>query len=161
MGRERRPVPVVAVGDGRPDAGPEEPRVWRSCEGDGTLGAHSISKAGELEESVQTWLANPVRPAACEGETDAASDATLALCFAGAVVGMAVYGAKAPRHGKGGDVWKMMAENIPDRGGSEDRCFTRRTTMFDTPIALALFAAFLLGVVAGTGMEIIVRGGRH
>jgi hypothetical protein len=23
--------------------------------------AHSISKAGELEESVQTWLANPVR----------------------------------------------------------------------------------------------------
>jgi hypothetical protein len=33
--------------------------------------------------------------------------------------------------------------------------------MFDTAIALALFAAFLLGVVAGSGMEIIVRGGRH
>ena len=32
--------------------------------------------------------------------------------------------------------------------------------MFDTPITLALFAAFLLGVVAGSGMEIIVRGGR-
>ena len=28
--------------------------------------------------------------------------------------------------------------------------------MFDTPIALALFAAFLLGMVAGSGMEIIV-----
>lgn len=33
--------------------------------------------------------------------------------------------------------------------------------MFDMPIALALFAAFLLGVVAGSGVEIIVRGGRH
>jgi hypothetical protein len=26
---------------------------------------------------------------------------------------------------------------------------------------VALFAAFLLGMVAGSGMEIIVRGGRH
>ena len=33
--------------------------------------------------------------------------------------------------------------------------------MFDTLTALALFAAFLLGVVAGSGIEIIVRGGRH
>jgi hypothetical protein len=33
--------------------------------------------------------------------------------------------------------------------------------MFDAQIALALFAAFLLGVVAGSGMEIIVRAGRH
>jgi hypothetical protein len=33
--------------------------------------------------------------------------------------------------------------------------------MFDAQIALALFAAFLLGVVAGSGMEIIVRAERH
>ena len=33
--------------------------------------------------------------------------------------------------------------------------------MFDAQIAMALFAAFLLGIVAGSGMEIIVRGGRH
>ena len=76
------------------------------------LWAHSISKAGQLEESVQTWLANPVPAAACNGETDAFGDATLALCFAGAVVGMAVYSAKALLHGKGRD-WEMMAENIP------------------------------------------------
>lgn len=33
--------------------------------------------------------------------------------------------------------------------------------MFDAQIAVALFAAFLLGVVAGSGMEIVVRSGRH
>ena len=33
--------------------------------------------------------------------------------------------------------------------------------MFDAQIAVALFAAFLLGVVAGSGMEIIVRAGRR
>jgi hypothetical protein len=33
--------------------------------------------------------------------------------------------------------------------------------MFDTPIALALFAAFLLGIVAGSGLEILVRSGRY
>jgi len=43
----------------------------------------------------------------------------------------------------------------------QDRAFTRTMTMFDAQIALALFAAFLLGVVAGSGMEIIVRGWRH
>ena len=35
----------------------------------------------------------------------------------------------------------------------------RTMTMFDAQIAVALFAAFLLGMVAGSGMEIIVRGG--
>src|SRR5882757_760137 len=33
--------------------------------------------------------------------------------------------------------------------------------MFDAQITVALFAAFLLGMIAGSGMEIIVRGGRH
>ena len=31
-----------------------------------------------------------------------------------AVVGMAVYTAKAMLHGKGGDVWEMIVENIRD-----------------------------------------------
>jgi pyruvate dehydrogenase (quinone) len=30
-----------------------------------------------------------------------------------AVVGMAVYTVKAMLHGKGGDVWEMIVENIP------------------------------------------------
>jgi hypothetical protein len=33
--------------------------------------------------------------------------------------------------------------------------------MFDPQIAVALFAAFLLGMLACSGMEIIVRGGRR
>ena len=33
--------------------------------------------------------------------------------------------------------------------------------MFDAQIVVALFAAFLLGMVVGSGMEIIVRGGRY
>jgi hypothetical protein len=33
--------------------------------------------------------------------------------------------------------------------------------MFDPQITLALFAAFLLGMVAGSGIEVIVRGGRR
>jgi hypothetical protein len=44
---------------------------------------------------------------------------------------------------------------------SQHQCFTRTETMFDAQIVVALFAAFLLGMVAGSGMEIIVRGGRH
>jgi pyruvate dehydrogenase (quinone) len=30
-----------------------------------------------------------------------------------AVIGMAVYSARAVLHGKGQDVWEMMVENIP------------------------------------------------
>jgi hypothetical protein len=33
--------------------------------------------------------------------------------------------------------------------------------MFDAQIAMALFAAFLPGIVVGSGVEIIVRGGRY
>ena len=33
--------------------------------------------------------------------------------------------------------------------------------MFDAQITVALFAAFLLGMIAGSGIEIIVSGGRH
>jgi len=54
-----------------------------------------------------------------------------------------------------------MADLKTAKPRSQDQCFTRTMTMFDAQIAVALFAAFLLGVVAGSGMEIIVRGGRH
>jgi hypothetical protein len=33
--------------------------------------------------------------------------------------------------------------------------------MFDAQVTVALFAAFLLGMVAGSGIEIIVGGWRH
>jgi hypothetical protein len=33
--------------------------------------------------------------------------------------------------------------------------------MFDAQITVALFAAFLLGMIAGSGMEIIVTDGRE
>jgi hypothetical protein len=33
--------------------------------------------------------------------------------------------------------------------------------MFDVQIAVALFAAFLVGIVAGSGMEIFARGERR
>jgi hypothetical protein len=33
--------------------------------------------------------------------------------------------------------------------------------MFDAQITVALFAAFLLGIVVDSGMEIIVRSGRY
>jgi len=44
---------------------------------------------------------------------------------------------------------------------SQIQSYGRRSTMFDVPITLALFAAFLLGIVAGSGLEILVRAGRY
>jgi hypothetical protein len=54
-----------------------------------------------------------------------------------------------------------MADLKTGKPRSQDQCFTRTMTMLDAQIAVVLFAAFLLGMVAGSGMEIIVRGGRH
>jgi hypothetical protein len=60
---------------------------------------------------------------------------------------------------------KSLADEMTDlktaKQRSQDQCLTRTMTMFDAQIAVALFAAFLLGIVAGSGIEIIVRGGRH
>ena len=96
-----------AVGCGRPSAGlhgPEAPRLWRSCEGDGTSG-HSISKAGELEESVRTWLAQH-GPALLRVNVKPMQLVTPPSRFVlpEAVAGMAVYTATAILHGKGCDV---------------------------------------------------------
>src|SRR2546427_812506 len=78
------------------------------------LWGHSVSKAGELEESVQTWLAQP-GPALLHVKVNPMQLVMppSPLVAPEAVVGMAVYSARAMLHGKGHDVWEMMVENIP------------------------------------------------
>jgi pyruvate dehydrogenase (quinone) len=73
-----------------------------------------VSKAGELEESVQTWLAQP-GPALLHVKVTPMQLVMPPSPFVSpeAVVGMAVYSAKAMLHGKGHDVWEMIVENIP------------------------------------------------
>jgi pyruvate dehydrogenase (quinone) len=97
---------------------------------------HSISKAGGLEESVRTWLAQH-GPAMLRVNVKPMQLVTPPSRFVlpEAVAGMAVYTARAILHGKGGDVWEMMAENIPDRGRDrktgvsqgERQCLTRQS----------------------------------
>jgi pyruvate dehydrogenase (quinone) len=74
----------------------------------------SVSKAGQLEESIQTWLAQP-GPAVLHVKVKPMQLVTPPSPFVSpeAVVGMAVYTAKAILHGKGHDVWEMIGENIP------------------------------------------------
>jgi pyruvate dehydrogenase (quinone) len=78
------------------------------------LWGHSVSKAGELEESIQTWLAQP-GPALLHVKVKPMQLVTPPSPFVApeAVVGMAVYTARAMLHGKGHDVWEMVVENIP------------------------------------------------
>ena len=78
------------------------------------LWGHSVSKAGELEESVPTWLAQP-GPALLHVKVNPMQLVMppSPLGAPEAVVGMAAYSARAMLHGKGHDVWEMMVENIP------------------------------------------------
>jgi pyruvate dehydrogenase (quinone) len=78
------------------------------------LWGHSVSKTGELEESIQTWLAQP-GPALLNVKVKPMQLVMppSPLVSPEAVVGMAVYTAKAMLHGKGHDVWEMLVENIP------------------------------------------------
>ena len=78
------------------------------------LWGHFVSKAGELEGSVQTWLAQP-GPALLHVKVQPMQLVTPPSPFVSpeAVVGMAVYTARAMLHGKGNDVWEMLVENIP------------------------------------------------
>jgi pyruvate dehydrogenase (quinone) len=75
---------------------------------------HQVSKAGDLEESVRTWLAQP-GPAVLDVKVKPMQLVTPPSPFVSpeAVVGMAVYTGKAMLHGKGHDVWEMLVENIP------------------------------------------------
>jgi pyruvate dehydrogenase (quinone) len=78
------------------------------------LWGHSISKAGELEKSVQAWLAQP-GPALLHVKVNPMQLVMppSPLVAPEAVIGMGVYTAKAMLQGKGRDVWEMMVENIP------------------------------------------------
>ena len=78
------------------------------------LWGHMVSKAGELEESVQSWLAQP-GPALLHVTVKPMQLVMPPSPFVSpeAVVGMAVYSARAMLHGKGHDVWEMIVENIP------------------------------------------------
>ena len=78
------------------------------------LWGRMVSRAGDLEDSVQTWLAQP-GPALLHVKVNPMQLVTppSPLVAPEAVVGMAVYSAKAMLHGKGHDVWEMLVENIP------------------------------------------------
>jgi pyruvate dehydrogenase (quinone) len=78
------------------------------------LWGHRVSKAGELEESVKAWLAQP-GPALLHVKVNPMQLVmpSSPLVAPEAVVGMAVYTARAMLQGKGHDVWEMMVENIP------------------------------------------------
>jgi len=78
------------------------------------LWGRQVSKAGELEESVQIWLAQP-GAAVLHVKVKAMQLVTPPSPFVSpeAVVGMGVYTAKAMLQGKGKDVWELLVENIP------------------------------------------------
>jgi pyruvate dehydrogenase (quinone) len=79
----------------------------------GLWGRH-VARAGDLEESVKAWLAEP-GPALLHVKVKPMQLVTPPSPFVSpeAVVGMAVYSARAMLQGKGHDVWEMMVENIP------------------------------------------------
>jgi pyruvate dehydrogenase (quinone) len=78
------------------------------------LWGRKVERAGDLEESVRTWLAQR-GPAVLDVKVKPMQLVAPPSPFVSpeAVVGMAVYSAKAMLHGKGHDVWEMIVENIP------------------------------------------------
>jgi pyruvate dehydrogenase (quinone) len=78
------------------------------------LWGRSVAKAGDLEESIKTWLAQP-GPALLDVRVNPMQLVMPPSPFVSpeAVVGMGVYTAKAILQGKGRDVWEMVVENIP------------------------------------------------
>jgi pyruvate dehydrogenase (quinone) len=77
------------------------------------LWGHSVAKAGDLEESIKTWLARP-GPALLDVKVNPMQLVMPPSPFMSpeAVIGMGVYSAKAVLEGKGRDVWEMVVENI-------------------------------------------------
>jgi pyruvate dehydrogenase (quinone) len=77
------------------------------------LWGHMVSTAGELEQAVGNWLAQP-GPAVLHVKVKPLQLVMPPSPFMSpeSVVGMAVYSAKAMLQGKGGDVWEMVVENI-------------------------------------------------
>jgi pyruvate dehydrogenase (quinone) len=77
------------------------------------LWGRSVAKAGNLEESIKTWLAQP-GPALLDVKVNSMQLVTPPSPFVQpeAVIGMGVYTARALLHGKGKDVWEMVKENV-------------------------------------------------
>jgi pyruvate dehydrogenase (quinone) len=77
------------------------------------LWGRRVSKAGELEESIQAWLAQP-GPALLHVKVKPMQLVTPPSPFVSpeAIVGMAVYSARAVLRGKGHDVWEMAVESL-------------------------------------------------
>ena len=61
----------------------EEPELRRRCESDGPLGTQGLEGRGTRGRGSGLARAARTGGAGCEGEADAAGDATVALCFAG------------------------------------------------------------------------------
>lgn len=77
------------------------------------LWGHSVSKAGDLDEAITSWLAQP-GPALLHVKVNPMQLVMppSPLIAPEAVIGMAVYTARAVLEGKGHDVWEMVVENI-------------------------------------------------
>jgi pyruvate dehydrogenase (quinone) len=77
------------------------------------LWGRCVKRAGDLEDSIQEWLAQP-GPALLDVKVKPMQLVTPPSPFVSpeAIVGMAVYSAKAMLQGKGHDVWEMVVENI-------------------------------------------------
>ena len=78
------------------------------------LWGKSVAKAGDLEELIKTWLAQP-GPALLDVKVNPMQLVMPPSPFVSpeAVVGMGVYTAKAILEGRGRDVWEMVVENVP------------------------------------------------
>jgi pyruvate dehydrogenase (quinone) len=77
------------------------------------LWGHRVEKAGDLEGSIKTWLAQP-GPALLDVKVNPMQLVSPPSPFVApeAVIGMGVYTARAVLQGKGGDVWEMVKENV-------------------------------------------------
>jgi pyruvate dehydrogenase (quinone) len=73
----------------------------------------TVSQAGELDEAVRTWLAQP-GPALLQVKVKPMQLVSPPSPFVSseAVIGMAVYTARAVLEGKGNDVWEMIVDNV-------------------------------------------------
>ena len=75
------------------------------------LWGRTVDKADELEEAIQTWLAQP-GPALLNVRVNPQQLVMPPYIDAGAAMGMALYSAKAVLAGRGGDVLEMIKENL-------------------------------------------------
>jgi len=75
------------------------------------LWGRTVDKADELEEAVKTWLAQP-GPALLNVRVNRQQLVMPPYVDAGAVMGMALYSARAVLAGRGGDVLELITENF-------------------------------------------------